>query len=125
MIHFSHRRDISSLVLDEYMVQFVLSNIFVTRNGGDNICLQSWNIQDNKSESQVQEVAENCQYWVIFSNVYIVFLSLQMKVVNWKGTEKINKNVGFKLLPDEEYVNRLECFSQNKTWLKSEDDRGN
>lgn len=57
MIHLSHWRDISTLVLDGYMVQFVLSSIFVTTNGGYNISLQYWNTQDDKNESQVQGVA--------------------------------------------------------------------
>lgn len=57
MIHLSHWRDISTLGLDGYMVQFVLSSIFVARNGGYNISLQYWNIQGEKNESQVQGVA--------------------------------------------------------------------
>lgn len=59
MIHFYHWRDISCLILDGYVVQFVISSIFIARNGGDNICLQYWNIQGNKNESQVQAVAED------------------------------------------------------------------
>lgn len=59
MINFYHWRDISCLVLDGYVIQFVLSSMSITGSGGDNICLQYWNIQDNKNKSQVQAVAED------------------------------------------------------------------
>lgn len=55
---------------------------------------------------------------MFFSNVYIVFFSSQNKVVSRKGTEKIKEKVSFKLFPDEDYVNRLEYFTQRNRLLK-------
>lgn len=71
------------------------------------------------------KIKTKCKQWQqtvlvpdVLHNVYIVFLSSRNKVVNRKGTDKIKEKVSFKLFPDEDYVNRLECFTQRKRLLK-------